>query len=129
MERAKDRMRDLLDSGEISRPDPNEFVGILAEEISNTKELAKEDQENIMRQLEFQTFQFMEELMGGEGSEGEEGFDDQIIGSEGQGLEGVRIQEIRQVFERIRTVFNEKAAATTTEGGGSKEEEEAKGGA
>ena len=42
MNRAKDRLRDMLDSGEMMRPDQDEFMEILIDEIGKEKAIPPE---------------------------------------------------------------------------------------
>lgn len=108
-----EKMRGLLDVGiDRQRSESEELAGVLADEILNTKDLSEEEQADIIRQLEIQTLQMMDEIYAQEDSQMEEqNYEERLLsgrGSEDDIDTEQRLYEFQRTIEKLRTTFREK---------------------
>ena len=125
MDKAMDKFREIMESGkgeERTRSDSEEYAQLMADEILNAKDLSEEEQTELVRQLELQTLQMMDEMYAGEESPSEEmrgeTFEERLMSGAGEGVGATeedidtesRLYEYQRTIDRLKTVFKEKQA-------------------
>ena len=121
MDKAMERMRELMEStskGERMRTESEEFSQVLADEIVNSKDLTDQEQIEIIRQLEIQTLQLMDEFYAAGGDQDNlnddvrEDFEERLLSGEGDQPEEIeaeqKILEFQRTIDRLREAYRVK---------------------